>query len=275
MEVQKVSDSIYFLVLIGTTGGLLLALSVVFFYIRYQKRFIQQQAEIQKAALEHKTNLLSSVIQSQETERIRISKELHDHVGSSLSSLRFLVSRITQAGTDATSLKEIAEESKAGIDNIIQDVRNISHSLSPAGLELWGFQEALEEYCEKMSHLSGLAIAVTDTSDGILKRLLFDDALSLFRVMQELLTNSIKHAAAKAVTISVDQKEGQITVKYTDDGIGMDSHIQFAAGIGMYNIESRLNMLQATYDIATAPGSGYNFIIKLRAEMLHKKPHNG
>ncbi|MCF8450227.1 MAG: hypothetical protein K9G49_10195 [Taibaiella sp.] len=275
MEVQKVGESIYFLVFIGTTGGLLLALSVVFFYIRYQKRFIQQQAEIQKAALEHKTNLISSVIQSQETERIRISKELHDHVGSSLSSLRFLVSRITQAGTDATSLKEIAEESKAGIDSIIQDVRNISHSLSPAGLELWGFHEALEEYCDKMSHLTGLTISVTDNSECILKKLLFDDALSLFRVLQELLTNTIKHASAKVVTISVNQKEGQITVKYTDDGIGMDTHNQSIAGIGTYNIESRLNMLQADYDITTAPGRGYIFIIKLRAEMLDKKTHNG
>lgn len=275
MEVQKVSDSIYFLVLIGTTGGLLLALSVVFFYIRYQKRFILQQAAIQKAALEHKAQLLGAVIQSQENERIRISKELHDHVGSSLSSLRFLVSRITQAGTDTASLKSIAEESKAGIDTIIQDVRNISHSLSPAGLELWGFQEALNEYCDKTSKVSGIQIAVTDNSAGILRRLLFDDALSLFRVLQELVTNTLKHADAKNILISVDQNDGLVVVKYADNGIGMDLQKRAAHGIGMYNIESRLNMLHATYDIASKPGAGYNFIIKLRAEMLDKKPHNG
>ncbi|MGZ3874744.1 MAG: histidine kinase, partial [Mucilaginibacter sp.] len=108
MEIQKINDNIYYLVFIGSFGGVLLASAVIFFFTRYQRRFLQQQAALQKAELDHKQHLLYATIQSQEKERMRISKDLHDHIGSSLSNLRFVVSRIQNAGADENAIKELS-----------------------------------------------------------------------------------------------------------------------------------------------------------------------
>jgi signal transduction histidine kinase len=273
MEVQKVSDSLYYLTVIGTAGGLLLALSLIFFYIRYQSRFIRQQTLLQKAELEHRQHLLNATIQSQESERKRISKELHDHVGSSLSSLRFLVSRMGQQGKEQAAVHTIVEDYKSSIDRIIEDVRNISHSLSPAGLELWGFHDALDEYFEKTCQAAGLEVTITDDTSKALNAMVFDDALSLFRVMQELLNNTIKHAGAKKVTVHTKPGQESISIHYADDGRGIAA--KAGRGIGTYNMESRLSTIDATYEVVTDAGAGYNFHITVPNARLNQVQSNG
>ncbi len=268
MEVQKINDNIIYLVFLGSFGGLLLASSVIFMYMRYQRRFLQQQAAQQEAELEHRRQLMYATIQSQESERIRISRDLHDHIGSSLSKLRFMVARIKQA--DAGTLQTMTEECKGSIDAIIGDVRNISHSLSPAGLSLWGLQDTLEEFCSQISQSSGLDILVADHSDACLKHLPFEEALSLFRVIQELVTNTIKHAAAKKVTINISKDHEVVTLQYVDDGKGVNAANIKGQGIGLYNIESRLDMIGAMYEVVSAPGAGYTFTIRLALNKLNK-----
>ncbi len=268
METQEVSNGMFYMVLIGSAAGLLLALSLVLFYIRYQRRFILQQARQQKAELEHRQNLLNANIQSQEKERIRISKDLHDHVGSSLSNLRLMATRLTQPGVDVETIKALTEEYKKNIDSVINDVRNISHSLSPAGLELWGFQEAIEEFCDKTATTADIDIQVRDKSEGILKDLPFDAALSLFRIIQELVSNTIKHAGAKKITLTMTTDEDNVWLKYFDNGRGVNLTDGGKPGIGLYNIESRLNMIGGSYELVTASGEGYNFTIKLPKRIL-------
>lgn len=270
MEIQKINDNIYYLVFIGSFGGVLLASAVIFFFTRYQRRFLQQQAALQKAELDHKQHLLYATIQSQEKERMRISKDLHDHIGSSLSNLRFVVSRIQNAGADENAVKDLSEECKVNIDRIIEDVRNISHSLSPAGLALWGFHESLKEFCEKTGQSTGLNIQVEDYAEDVLTQLTFDVSLSLFRVMQELLSNTIKHASAKKITITTSKENDAIVIKYADDGNGINANNSNSHGIGLYNIESRLSMIQARYEIISSSGAGYFFNIMLPFHILNK-----
>jgi signal transduction histidine kinase len=273
MEVQKVNDSIYLLTFIGIAGGLLLALSVILFYIRYQRRFIRQQTELQRAELVHRQHLLNATIQSQENERKRISRELHDHVGSSLSTLRFLVAKIGQASKEQPVISALAEDYKKGIDRIIEDVRNISHSLSPAGLELWGFHDAMEEYFEKTCRTAGMEVTIADNTDKGLNALVFDDALSLFRVMQELLNNTVKHAGAKQVSVHTKHANGSVLIHYADNGKGMA--VKAGRGIGTYNMESRLSTIDASYEVITSPGAGYKFNITVPAARLINKQDHG
>ncbi len=270
MAIQKINDNIYALILIGTSGSISLALSVIYLYVRYHKKFLIQSAEIQKAELNHRQHVLNAIMQSQENERIRISKDIHDHIGSSLSNLRFMVSRIQHLTPDIPAIQSITEEYKTMIDRVIEDVRNISHSLSPSGLALWGFQESLEEFCENMSLSTGLVIQVTDYSCGILKQLPFDISLSLFRVMQELLSNTIKHASAQKVSIITNKENNYIMIQYSDDGKGTDADVFHSHGIGMYNIESRLSMIQAEYTMKSSAGAGFSFNIKLPQNSLNK-----
>lgn len=275
MEAKTIGDSIYYIVAVGTLGGLLLASSLVLFFIRYQRKLLKQQADMQKAELEHKQMLLNSIIQSQEEERVRISKDLHDHVGSALSTLRLMVSRLSKPGIDADSVKTVADESRKSIDGIIEDVRNVSHSLSPAGLELWGFHEALEAYCEKTAASSGLEIEVNDETGGMLRNMSFSDALSLFRVVQELMNNTIKHAQASQVIIVVKETADEVVLDYKDDGVGVDPETLKRPGIGVYNMANRLSMINATHEIESGKGLGYRFTVKIPATQIRKKSEHG
>ncbi|MBL7691503.1 MAG: hypothetical protein JNM41_07905 [Flavipsychrobacter sp.] len=275
MEVQKIGDNIHVIVIIATAGVLTLTLGIVFFFIRYRRKLMRQHREMMQRELEYQQKLLVASIQSQEIERKRISQDLHDHVGGALSGLRYVISGLTAAGNETITIAGIAQKARTGIDAIIDDVRNISHSLSPAGLELWGFHEALYEYCDKTSASSGVQIVVTDRTNGLLQQLGFDDALSLFRVIQELITNTLKHANASRISIVSDMLNGQIALDYSDDGVGMLLSEGQHAGIGLYNIESRLSILNASYKARSAPGKGYSFVITIPASRLTKNKKHG
>jgi signal transduction histidine kinase len=275
MEVQKIGDNIHVVVIIATAGVLALTFGIVYFFIRYRRKLIRQHREMMQRELEYQQKLLVASIQSQEIERKRISQDLHDHVGGALSGLRYVLSGITGSGDHDPNINEVAQKARIGIDAIIDDVRNISHSLSPAGLELWGFHEALYEYSDKTSASSGVQIVVTDCTNGLLQQLGFDDALSLFRVIQELITNTLKHARASRITIVSDILDDHIALVYTDDGVGMQLPEEQQNGIGLYNIESRLSMLNASYDIVSEPGKGYSFTITIPASILTKNRKHG
>jgi signal transduction histidine kinase len=275
METQKLGDNIYYLIFLGTAGVLVLALALILFFLKYRKRLRAQFEAMRMAESAHKQMLLNATIQSQEEERIRISKDLHDHVGSSLSGLRFLVARLLNSEIEEHLVKEIADDAKKSIDDIIEDVRNISHSLSPAGLELWGFNEALEEYCDKVARSSGLTVEINDNTGTLLRQLPFDDALSLFRVAQELINNTMKHANARHVSITISLVTGFITFLYTDDGKGIELKGNNDHGIGLYNIESRLSMIDATYKVISAPGAGYSFRVLMPVSRLNNNLKDG
>lgn len=270
MEVQKIDDSIHVIVIIATVGVLTLTFGIVFFFIRYRRKLLRQHREMMLRELEYQQKLLVASIQSQENERKRISQDLHDHVGGALSGLRYVISGITGAGNDYQIVDDIAQKARKGIDDIINDVRNISHSLSPAGLELWGFHEALYEYTDKTAASSGVPIDVNDRTNGLLQQLGFNDALSLFRVIQELITNTLKHAGASHITIVSDILNDHITLVYADDGVGVQMADGQNNGIGLYNIESRLSLLNASYKVSSAPGNGYSFTISIPASILTK-----
>jgi len=250
------SNNIFLLVMLGMSGTLLLAGSVIFFYIRYQRKFLIQRETLQRKELDHKKHLLYTSIRSQEEERMRISRDLHDHVGSSLSNIRMMLGKIEKVSADDTSLKTIADTSKKGIDNVIADIRSISHRLLPPGLSLWGFYHSTEDLCENIRVSSGLNIQLADHTSGELQNIPFDTALSLYRVIQEALTNTLKHASANNITISLMIKDNKGAIDYIDDGKGAEMN-ERTKGLGMYNMESRLSMINAAYKVTTAPGKGF------------------
>jgi signal transduction histidine kinase len=271
MESQKITDNILVLVLLGMTGAIILACSVIFFFLRYQRRFLRQREELQRKELKHREHLLHTVIQSQEEERLRISRDLHDHIGSNLSNLRMSVNAIQKLEPSIPQLQIATEDYKVSIDHIINDVRNISHSLFPPALALWGFKATLEDLCHHTCTSSGIDIVLNDRTDGILDQMSSDGSLALYRVIQELLNNTLKHAKAKKVSIETSIIGDRISIVYADDGIGASFTEEKRKGIGMYSIESRLQMIEANYTIDTSPGNGFSVSISIPVTQI-KQP---
>lgn len=262
---QKLTDNIYVLITLSMGGTFLLVVSFILLFVRNQKKLLQQKEQAHQAALEHQKALLHAVIQSQENERERIGQDLHDEVGGSLSNLRILINRFE--GNDTTQ-RPPYETYKLLIDKIIQDVRNISHSLSPPGLALFGFAEALEEIKDVVGTGNESFISITNHAEAATENLPHSVALALVRVMQELVTNTLKHGDAKKIGISIFMKNDLLFIHYTDDGHGYNTfEKKTKKGMGIKNIESRLNMINAQYIIETAPNQGYSMSIYLKPEI--------
>lgn len=249
---QKVTDNIFLLLIFAMTGTFILASSFVFFFLRYQRRMLQQKEAMQKAELEHGENLLRAALQSQEEERKRIGRDLHDDVGAALSNLRMVMAKPQEPG----SYKPL-------IDNIIGTVRSISHSLAPPGLELFGLDHTLHELSDTFNTSGSLQVVYSNNAGGAVDKLEKNTALALYRVIQELLSNTIKHAGATTVSIVFYNLATHLELLYKDDGKGMDMNGIKKAGMGLQNIEGRLRMAGATYTVNTSSGNGFNLTIKL------------
>lgn len=263
MEVQSLDERTLSIILLGSGGALLLSVSVIFFFIRYQRKTQLQKEHLLRAELDFKQQLLYANIRSQEEERVRLSKELHDHVGGTLSVLRFMVDQFDPVSSGKPADQEQIITYREMMDGVIDDVRHISHAMAPPGLALWGLQEAVAALCEKISRSSGKEIKVICTAPETVKQLPFDHALALYRVIQELITNTLKHASAKAIAVAMDHEEDYLSVVYCDDGIGAAGGLNTTKGTGMQNIENRLMMIGATHEIKTGPDQGFMLAMRM------------
>jgi signal transduction histidine kinase len=264
---ETVGDNIFLLIILCTGGISLLVISFVILFINNQKKLLRNRQQLHESEMSYQKELMRVVLQSQEEERKRIGQDLHDDVGGSLSNLRMVINRNElyneQAGGSA------AERHKLLIDKIIQDVRNISHHLSPPALALFGFTVALEELIDSINDEDNSLITLINDAEAITDKLSYDMALTLIRVLQELISNTVKHGGAKRIEISIFMEKGLLAIQYRDEGLGYDPGDQKnRKGMGMQNIESRLNMINATYTVKTAPGSGFSMFIVLNSSLV-------
>ncbi len=250
---QKITDNIFLLVLFAMTGTFILATSFVFFFLRYQRRAQQQKEAMQKAELEHSENLLHAALQSQEDERRRIGRDLHDDVGAALSNLRMVMGQGSKAAIE-TDMGTPAY--KPLIDNIITTVRNISHSLSPPGLELFGLEHTLHELCDTFNTSGVIRLSFINDAGSRMDAMDKNAALAVYRVLQELISNTIKHAEAKKIVIRFCIENERLVLVYSDDGKGFAAAAVKKTGMGLQNIEARLSMVQAVFTVNTSPGNG-------------------
>lgn len=258
---QKIADNIYLLIIIGMFGSVLLVVSFILINIRNRNKLLRQQRKAQEAALQHQKDLLHATINSQEEERKRIGSDLHDEVGSALSTLRMYIQKFTdEPGTDKTT--EFGIKSRVMIDNIITNTRNISHDLSPLTGGAYGLADALEDYCDQVNESGNLQVSLSFSNENILNQLKLNYALALYRVVRELIKNTITHAEAKHIGIDFKISDGLLCLTFKDDGKGMVLSTGHK-GMGMHNIESRLGMIGANYTIHTGPGKGFEIVIQV------------
>jgi signal transduction histidine kinase len=258
------SDNIFVVLLISMGGVFTLVVSFVIIFIRNQNKLLKQRAQLQQAELQHQQELLKTVIVSQEEERKRIGQDLHDDVGTALSNLRITIEMFNQ---DAIANRaDFSNTSKRLIDKVIQDVRHISHNLSPPGIELYGFMGALEDMCEFITLSGKLHIHIDNQTGAAPDELSQAAAISLYRVMEELLNNTIKHANASRVDVTFAAADDSMLVTYRDDGRGIPANVKAGKGMGRQNIESRLGIIGAGFTVESSPGAGFAMHITIKKQ---------
>lgn len=257
---QNGTDNIFLLIVLSIAGSLLLSAGAVYLFIAYQRRVARQKEEMQQAAIAHQKELLESVITSQEAERKRIGMDLHDEVGAALSTLRIKIERY--AGQDNTE-GEFSLTCKEDIDRIVTNMRNISHSLSPRISGNFGFHDAIHELSDHVNR-SGKINMTVDFDENSLPVFINEQApMALYRVFTELVNNTLKHAMAKNIMLTVAVTDDKMNIVYTDDGMGIQPNTGSKSnGMGLQNIESRLGIIGAKWEVES-PAIGYRMVISV------------
>jgi len=199
-----------------------------------------------KIVLQQKS-FLNAFMQGEERERGRISKELHDNIGSKLSYLKFFVSDVFKN-----------ERVNDTIDAICNDVRSLSHEIAPSDLMLVGFETSVSELSDTISSQSLLSVHFNSYSFP--KKLDNNVATQLYRVTQEAFNNIVKHASAQNVFVQLMGHENTITLSIEDDGIGFNSKTN-SSGIGLKNMASRIEQIGGSISIDSQLNKGTTILI--------------
>ncbi len=227
-----------FIVSIGIV--FLLSTFVILFFVKYQRRLLAQQKARQKDAEEYQRDLLKNTINSQEAERNRIAKELHDEIGAMLTTTKLYAGQIN-AELSNTDLNLVTDKMNLLFDDMIQNTRRISQDLRPVILEKLGLIEGIEDLVSTINDTGKLRVKFEyDTIQIEYKQM----ELNLYRIVQELLNNALKHAQATEVKLILQTVEDSNKLYYYDNGKGIN-HIKLKhkKGIGLKNIESRVSIL--------------------------------
>jgi signal transduction histidine kinase len=249
------------LIFYGVFAIFLLITFFLILYIRNQNVVWQQRKQFQETEIAQQKELLSAVIESQEIERKRIGEDLHDEIGSTLSAIKLMLGSLRKK--DET-VQEVIVPAKELIDKMIIDVRNIAHDLSPPGLSMFGFFHAIESFTTLINNTGEIDITISQNPDFDKKRLPEKDELALFRIITQLIANTLKHAEATKIELNFDCTATRFNINYTDNGKGFNQAIlKERKGIGMQNIFSRLQMINAIYTLDTGLNQGFKMHIEI------------
>ncbi len=232
----------------------------IIFIIKSRKKIFEKELERKnlEIAFERKNTL--AIIEAQENERKRIAQDLHDEVSSKLIALSLNIHLLKSPKT--------LEEEKPGIFSTVEHIntmaiessRTIAHKLFPPVFEKFGLADAIEEMVSDFNASKQVKINYTCSID--LTRLERENQLHLFRILQELLNNSIKHGNALGIDIAIMRLKQQRVLNYCDDGIGLDeTKLSQNKGLGFINIESRIAAINGDFLIDFSEKRGFNISI--------------
>lgn len=219
-------------------------------------RMNRQQQELQ----EERTNRLRSVIDGQDQERQRLSRELHDGIGQSLIAIKLQLEHAEEMGH--SQMRASIDVSKGMIDQTIDEVRRVTNALLPAALNEFGLITALRARCEEMATHAGLKVHFENS--GSIDRLDNKSKTYLYRIAQEAITNTIKHARATELSISISRQDADVLMVVADNGKGfIFDPVSFAHRNGLQNIRERVSLLDGTFDLLSSPGEGTTLKISI------------
>jgi two-component system sensor histidine kinase UhpB len=200
----------------------------------------------------------SQILHAQEQERKRIARELHDETSQVLTSLLISLALLEETVTTAEARQRIAE-TRALAHQTLRAVRNLSIDLRPSALDDLGLLPALRWYVKEYQQKCG--VEVEFSASGFKERLLSEIETALYRIVQESLTNTAKHAHARKVWVSLSEDGELVRASVRDDGRGFDAHTVLKTpwqdrGLGLAGMTERATLLNGTVRIVSQPGQG-------------------
>ncbi len=251
-DIESKNTQLYFI----AGFALFFLVAMILTYLIFKQKQKRKNQEIITLKREHQISALESLMQGEEQERLRISKELHDGVNGDLSAIKFKLSSLLEMNN------KVIKEAVEMIDNSCKQVRAISHNLVPPSLENFNLVEASEEYCFNLNEIHEQEITFQQLGESF--SIPKNAEINIFRIIQELVSNSIKHADADEINVQISCRENLISLSEEDNGVGFDPKNVQSDGIGLKNIQSRIDYLNANMDVlSNKDGTSYTIEIDI------------
>ena len=248
------------IVIIGVILLLLMAVSLLLFFFFSRKKIVEKELEKKTLEIHHQKEMIQSIIVTQEKERKRIAQDLHDDISSKLNIINLNANLLKDGELSPEEYVIVNNSILDATDKTLESARKIAHNLLPPILDKFGLKDAIEELADSFSNSRKININYSINYKN--KQLPSQSELHFFRIVQELINNSVRHGKAKNSSINITSKNNKIHFNYKDDGVGFNlNNSLLKKGIGMKNIESRVALLQGKYSIKTTKNKGFEINI--------------
>ncbi len=255
---------------------LILLIPIIALLFQFYKRFkVQQLLNIKQSEIstqkinsilkEQELELIKASINGQDKERQRISQELHDSIGGNLAAIKLQVNHLNVS--NFSNIQKISNQ----LDETYQQVRNLSHTLLPKKFSQNSFLEVLDSYLNNISEASKINISCIPYPKKEIDELDENIQVEVFKIVQELLTNTIKHAKATEIEIQLNYIENIFNLLFEDNGVGFETE-NTSKGIGLVNLENRISKLNGSFIIDSKLKRGTIFNIEIPISPSKPKP---
>ena len=230
-------------------------LTLVLFFYFSRKKIVKIAVEKKNQEIHYQKEILQSVIQTQEEERMRIAQDLHDDISSKLNVVSLNTHLLKTPNLSEAEFAEITDNIVSLTKKALENSRRIAHDLLPPVFEKFGLHAAVEELVLEFSTAKNVQINYENHIE--FSALEVNKQLHIFRILQELLNNSMRHGKATNISITFVSKNQQDVCLYSDNGVGFKANLgNQKRGIGMQNIESRVNYLGGKIDVQSEINKG-------------------
>lgn len=245
-------------VFISVLVMLVLALGFIWFLNHAQQKITQSRLKEQELSMFHQKEMLVNTVKTKEKERIRIAKELHDDVSSQLGIINMNLYALRQRIPQEKEITRLVDQISTSLKSSTERTRSISHELMPIIFQKYGLHEAFKELQSQINLSDDLKLNIEN--DFLIKLKEEFKLLHIYRIVQELLNNTLKYAKASTIDIAFEQGNKELTMTYSDDGVGVDFET-IKYGLGISNVKTRVSLLNGNITIKSSINNGFKAII--------------
>lgn len=260
-ELQTNQNEIIQALVFGLIFLVIISSGIILFFHYSRRKIIEKEKEKATLKINHQQKILQTSIAIQESERKRIAQDLHDAISAKLNVVS-LTTNVLLANKNNTQKQQEALNHILNITTTtLESSRKIAHDLMPPILEKFGLKAALEELFEEFTKTTNVEIEHNVEE----LKLSETNQLHIFRILQELINNSIRHGKADELVVFIEQNAQGFVLQYQDNGVGFDtSDISKKSGIGLQNIKSRVKILNGLLHVESKQNNGSQFIIRCK-----------
>lgn len=245
--------------------GVLISFMIIVGVVLIRELFYSlKKADIDRERTERR--VLNAVINTEENERKRFAKDLHDGLGPLMSTIKMSLSALNDRIKDASGMV-ILNNTNHLINEAINTLKDISNNLSPHVLTNFGLASAIKAFITKINQTRAIRVEFKSNMENI--RLENDREVVIYRAVCELINNSIRHSGASKIEIELNKLEKFVTLQFFDDGRGFDTSAlnkEDPTGMGLSNIETRVRSIDGMFILESTPGKGTSALIKVTDE---------